>query len=70
MLVKRVLENRRIIKENEAYRTGVRDWQRGRERQGQSHFRESFIQWGGDPSGAVVATRRVAPCQGATGAGE
>ncbi len=36
ILVERALENKRIIKENEAYQTNARDWQRGRELIGNS----------------------------------
>jgi DNA-binding NtrC family response regulator len=36
MLVDRALEHRRLATENEAYRTSVRDWQRGRELIGNS----------------------------------
>jgi len=36
LVVERALEHRRLVKENEAYRTSARDWQRGRQLVGQS----------------------------------
>jgi len=36
LLIDRALEHRRLVKENEAYRTSARDWQRGRELIGDS----------------------------------
>ena len=36
LLVERALDHRRLLKENEAYRTSVRDWQRGRQLIGNS----------------------------------
>ncbi len=36
LLVERALEHKRLIKENEAYRTGVNDWQKGRQLIGNS----------------------------------
>ncbi len=44
LLVERTLEHHRLLKENEAYRTNARDWQRGRELIGTSGAMQAVLE--------------------------
>ena len=44
LLVERTLEHHRLLKENEAYRTNARDWQRGRELIGTSAAMQAVLE--------------------------